>query len=201
MMKNSDITSTDLIQFESEIAKEYEEGKIKNPIHLSGTGNEEELINLFKKVGKKDWVFSTHRNHYHVLLKSQDKEWTKKQIYQSSMHTSSKKHKIFTSAIVGGNLPIALGVALAIKLKKKKDKVFCFTGDMASQMGIFWECFMYSWGHKLPIKFIIENNKLGVYTSTKKVWKHSLTLGGRNILPYNYKRKWPHHGTGVWVEF
>lgn len=200
----SKIASSDLIEFENQIAKEYENGKIANPIHLSGTGHEEALINIFKEIKKEDWVFSTHRNHYHVLLKSQDQDWVRKQIYKSSMHINSKKHKIFTSAIVGGNLPIALGVALALKLKGKKDKVYCFTGDMASRMGGFTECVMYADGHDLPIKFVIEDNKLGVMTNTGKVWGSScyqFHLKKPMVAILNYKRKWPHHGIGKWVNF
>ena len=62
------ITKKELIDFELDIKKVYESGKIKAPIHLSGN-NESELIKIFKKIHKNDWVFSTWRNHYHALLK------------------------------------------------------------------------------------------------------------------------------------
>ena len=52
------LDKNDLINFEEEIKKIYESGKIKAPIHLSGN-NEEQLIKIFKKIKKNDWVFST----------------------------------------------------------------------------------------------------------------------------------------------
>jgi TPP-dependent pyruvate/acetoin dehydrogenase alpha subunit len=191
-----------LIEFEEKIVKDYEKGKIKNPVHLSGTGNEEELIDLFKEITDQDWVLSTHRNHYHALLKIKDPEFVRKAIKKSSMHINSTKHKFMTSSIVGGNLPIAVGIALALKLKGSKDKVWCFTGDMASQMGVFHECFKYAKGHKLPIKFIIENNELGVLTPTKEAWGTKAEYGSfDNIIEIKYRRFYPHHGIGKWVNF
>jgi pyruvate dehydrogenase E1 component alpha subunit len=195
-----------LIQFEDAIAEDYKKGLIRNPIHLSGTGNEQELINIFKKIKKNDWVFSTHRNHYHALLKSNNPKWVKEQIYKSSMHINSRKYKFFTSSIVGGCIPIALGVALANRLKGSKDMVYCFIGDMASQMGIFHECIMYSDGRKLPIEYIVENNELGVETPTMYAWGtkwHNLEL----VKEIDYKRKHPHYGVydkdgkRAWVNF
>ena len=109
----------DLINFELEIKKIYEEGKIKAPIHLSGN-NEKYLIKIFKNVAAEDWVFSTWRNHYHALLKGIPPEWLKKEILKGrSMGINNLKYKFYSSAIVGGILPIALGVAKALKLKKK----------------------------------------------------------------------------------
>ena len=50
------------------------------------------------------------------------------------------EYKIYSSAIVGGSIPIALGAAWAIKFKNKKEKVFCFMGEMTSETGIVHEC-------------------------------------------------------------
>lgn len=207
------MTPQDLIDFEKDIFDNYSEGKIKAPVHLTGSidgKQEEKLIKIFKKIKPQDWVMSTHRSHYHALLKSNDPEWVKGEIFaKRSSHINSKKYKIFTSAIVGGNFPIALGTALAIKRRKGKEKVWCFVGDMASEMGIFWECIKYAAGEKLPITFIIENNGLGVYTKTKDVWKKNLTnLAFSNdnplldyVIAYKYKRRYPHYGVGKWITF
>ena len=114
------ITKQDLINFENVIANLYENKKIKGPIHLSGN-NEEQLIKIFKKIKKNDWVFSGWRNHYHALLKGCSKKHVKNQIILGrSMTLNSIKDKFFSSSIVGGVLPIALGVALSIKKKKIK---------------------------------------------------------------------------------
>ena len=61
-------TTESLIDFENLIVKHWEAGKIRGPIHLSN-GNEEQLIEIFKRIKTSDWVFSTWRSHYHALLK------------------------------------------------------------------------------------------------------------------------------------
>jgi pyruvate dehydrogenase E1 component alpha subunit len=190
----------DLINFEEEIKKIYESGKIKAPIHLSGN-NEEQLIKIFKKIKKNDWVFSTWRNHYHALLKGIPKEWLKKEIIAGrSMGINSIKHKFYSSAIVGGIIPIALGAAQAIKLKKLKSIVWVFVGDMTFETGTFHECYKFSKNFRLPIKFVIEDNNMSTNSPTSKVWgKKSVVPKG--VIKYNYRRKYPHHGTGGWVLF
>ncbi len=112
----------DLINFEKEVIQEWKKGETYGPVHLSG-GNEEQLIKIFKKIKPQDWVFSTHRSHYHALLKSKNKKWLLNEILvkANSSHINSKKYKIFTSAIVGGNIPIALGTAMGIKRKERKN--------------------------------------------------------------------------------
>jgi len=57
----------DLIDFEKKVQKVYEAGEINAPVHLSGN-NEDQLIGIFKKIDKDDWVFSNWRNHYHALF-------------------------------------------------------------------------------------------------------------------------------------
>ena len=190
----------DLINFELEIKKIYEEGKIKAPIHLSGN-NEKYLIKIFKNVAAEDWVFSTWRNHYHALLKGIPPEWLKKEILKGrSMGINNLKYKFYSSAIVGGILPIALGVAKALKLKKKNNKVWAFIGDMTFETGIFHETYKYAKNHKLPIKFVIEDNNMSTNTPTNKVWIKK-SKKQKDLIYYKYNRMYPHHGTGGWVLF
>ena len=63
----------DLIDFEKKVQKVYDAGEITAPVHLSGN-NEDQLIEIFKKIDKDDWVFSSWRNHYHALLHGFDPE-------------------------------------------------------------------------------------------------------------------------------
>ena len=200
MRKALSLTKEDLINFESEISNLYENKKIKGPIHLSGN-NEVELIRIFKNIKKNDWVFSGWRNHYHALLKGCSKNLIKKQIIIGrSMTLNSIKDKFFSSSIVGGVLPIALGAALAIKKKKTKDKVWVFVGDMTYETGVFHECYKYSRNFNLPIKFIVEDNNLSTNTPTKSAWgKKQKKL--KDVYYYSYKRKYPHHGIGKWILF
>jgi pyruvate dehydrogenase E1 component alpha subunit len=190
----------EIINFELEIKKLYEVGKIKAPIHLSAN-NEDVLIKIFKKINKKDWVFSTWRSHYHALLHGITTAWLRNKIIKGrSISIINLQKKFFSSAIVGGSLPISMGVALGLKLKKKKQKVWAFVGDMTFETGTFHETYKYSKNHKLPIKFIVEDNNMSTNTPTNKVWiKKSKTP--KDIIYYKYKRKFPHHGTGKWVLF
>jgi len=194
------LTKKELIDFELDIKKIYEAGKIRAPIHLSGN-NEVQLIKIFKKIKKNDWVFSTWRNHYHALLKGIPKAWLKKEIIEGrSMGINNKKHKFYSSAIVGGIIPIALGVAKAIKLKNKKNKVWVFIGDMTYETGTFHECYKYARNLKLPLRFVVEDNNMSTNTPTDKVWiKKTKKL--KNVIYYKYSRKYPHHGSGSWILF
>lgn len=197
------LTSKDMINFEKEIASDYEKAKIKGPIHLS-RGNEAQLLDIFKKISSKDWVFSSWRNHYHALLHGVDKKLIKKFIYSGkSMSVSSKKPKFFASSIVGGIIPIALGTALALKKNKSKNKVFCFVGDMTAETGFFYECYKYSQQKKLPLIFVIEDNNLSTNTPTDKIWGRKAFNYKlyKNVIWYKYKNSYPHHGTGKWVLF
>ena len=69
----------DLIQFENEIAKLFNAGKIRAPIHLYH-GNEKEIIKIFKNIKSKDWVFCSWRSHYQCLLKGVPKKLIKDEI-------------------------------------------------------------------------------------------------------------------------
>jgi TPP-dependent pyruvate/acetoin dehydrogenase alpha subunit len=194
------LSKIDLINFEEDIKKIYEKGSIRGPIHLSGN-NEDQLIKIFRNIKKSDWVFSTWRNHYHALLKGIPKKLLKKEILNGrSMGINFKKYKFYSSSIVGGIIPIALGCALAIKKKRAKSTVWVFIGDMTFETGTFYECYKYSKNHKLPIKFVVEDNNMSTNTPTNKVWIKKKKIP-KDIIYYKYKRKYPHHGTGNWVLF
>ena len=150
----------DLINFEKEIADLFNNKKIKSPIHLY-SGNEEFLINFFKKINKNDWIFCSWRSHYQCLLKGVPKEELRKEILNGkSISLCFPKYKIYSSAIVGGNLPTAVGVALSLKRKKRNEKVYSFIGDMTSETGIAHECIKYSRNNKLPIHFVVDRKSV-----------------------------------------
>jgi len=185
--------------FEDEIRQTYEAGKIRSPVHLSG-GNEKQLIEIFKNVRPEDWVYSTHRSHYHALLKGVPPEYVKKEILENrSIHLNHAASNFYTSAIVGGCLPIALGTAFGIKLKGLDSHVWTFVGDMASEMGCFHEATKYAQRNELPITFVVEDNGLSVNTPTQECWGNG--EGKSGIIRYNYERVYPHHGSGKWVTF
>lgn len=159
-----------LIDFEEKVLTIYEAGKIKAPVHFS-RGNEKQLIGIFKYVSKDDIVFSTWRSHYHALLHGVDEEQLLKDIVDGkSITIHSPQNKFFTSAIVNGILPIAVGSAMALKRKQSTNKVWCFVGDMSAESGIFYEALKYSIRNRLPITFVVEDNGLSTKTPTQESW-------------------------------
>jgi len=120
--RNVDITKEQLINFEKEIIEIFESGKIKAPVHLSGN-NEDALIEIFQYVDPNDWVFSTWRSHYHGLLHGIPFKWMKEEILAGrSITLCNPEYKFYTSAIVGGIIPQAVGVALGLKLEQEEIK-------------------------------------------------------------------------------
>lgn len=199
------LTKSDLINFEEKVAYEFNNGNIRAPIHLY-YGNEEQIIDVFKSVRKQDWVFCSWRSHYQCLLKGVPEDILMSEIMSGkSISLCFPKYKIYSSAIVGGSIPIALGVAWAIKLKNRKEKVFCFMGEMTSETGIAHECIKYSTNHDLPIIFIIEDNEKSVMTDTRLTWKMKKMsyekTKQKNIIYYKYSNKYPHSGAGKRIQF
>ena len=149
-----------LIDFETEVTERYEAGEIKAPVHLS-SNNEEQLIEIFKNVDKDDWVFCSWRNHYHALLHGISRDTLMDLIVRGkSMSVYSKKPKLYTSSIVGGIIPIALGTAKAQKESGSDRKTWCFIGDMTFESGIFYEAYKYAKNFNLPLQFVVEDNNL-----------------------------------------
>ncbi len=196
------MNKSELQAFTNEIKDLFDAGEIRSPVHLS-LNNEDELIKIFKEVKPEDWVFSTHRSHYHFLLKTGDTEWLKNEILENrSIHISNAKYKFFSSAIVGGCCPIALGVALGLKRKNAQNRVWCLIGDMAATTGIFYESLKYASINDLPIVFVVEDNGLSVNTPTRESWgPGDLEFDADKVRMYEYKRILPHAGGGKWVAF
>ena len=194
-----------LIAFENKIADLFNKAKIRAPIHLY-SNNEEQMIKIFKKIKKNDWVFCSWRSHYQCLLKGvPEKTLTKEIVAGKSISLCFPEHKIYSSAIVGGVLPIATGVAFSNKIQKIKSKVFCFVGEMTAETGIMHECLKFSKNKNLPIHFIIEDNSKSVCTDTRKTWSmKKLSFEGKKdkfITYYKYSLKYPHAGAGKRVQF
>ena len=192
----------DLIDFENDIISHWEGGEIKGPIHLSN-GNEKELIRIFSKIGIDDWVFSTWRSHYHALLHGMEPDKLKQKILDGkSITIVDKESKFYASAIVTGTLPIALGVAKAIKLQGSDNKVWVFLGDMAFESGIFYEVHKYARNYDLPLYFVVvEDNGVSTNTPTLDTWNGIQREIPEDVIYYKYESKFPHYGTGKWVVF
>ncbi len=197
-------STEDLIAFETDIANCFNEGLIKAPVHLYD-GNEEQIIKVFQDVTEDDWIFCTWRSHYQCLLKGVPKEQVKSDILSGkSITLCYPEQRVYSSAIVTGSIPIATGVALDIKRKNQKNKVWCFVGDMSSETGVFFENWKYAVNHDLPITYIIEDNNKSVCSETRKVWncdKLFFENENRKIIYYSYTSKYPHAGAGKRIQF
>jgi pyruvate dehydrogenase E1 component alpha subunit len=190
----------ELIHFENKIVESWEAGKIQGPVHLSG-GNEKHLIEIFKRISENDWVFSTWRSHYHALLKGVSPNWLESEILDGrSISIINREKKFYSSAIVGGIIPIATGVAMSNRRDNKNEIVWCFIGDMTFETGTFMENYKYIKNFDLPVRFVVEDNGVSTNTPTIETW------GKTNEIPidvvyYKYEKHWPHYGTGKWVVF
>lgn len=192
-------TAERLIAFEDRIAASFARREIKAPVHLAG-GNENELIQVFDRhVDREDWVLCSWRSHYHCLLKGVPEPEVEAAILAGrSIGMCFPGHRILSSAIVGGTAPIAVGLALGIKMKAEARKVVCFIGDMTAKCGIVLESMRYAAGHALPVVWVVEDNGQSVLTDTQAAW------GADNcphVVKYTYKMTRPHCGIGTQVIF
>lgn len=193
-------TTESLIDFENLIVNHWEAGKIKGPVHLSN-GNEQALIEIFKRIKTNDWVFSTWRSHYHILLKGICPVWIEEEILKGkSITLCNIDEKFYASAIVGATLSIALGTALSIKKSGSDEKVWVFVGDMSFESGIFYEVHKYARNFDLPLHFVVEDNDISTYTPTEATWNKKREIPS-DVIYYKYKSKFPHYGSGKWVAF
>lgn len=210
------LTPEDLIKFEEEVCKNFSEKKIRAPIHLDN-GNEEQLIEIFEKfVDEDDWILGSWRQHYKCLLKGVPPEKLMQAILEGkSISLCFPQYNVISSAIVGGILPIAVGIGMGIKKAKGTNKVVCFLGEMSSETGMAHECIKYSTAHKLPLLWVVEDNGKSVCTPTLPVWGlNKLTYAPEyfshpkevcpvreNVLYYRYESKYPHAGGTERVQF
>ena len=142
------------------------------------------------------------RSHYQCLLKGVPREELKAEIVAGrSIALCFPEYRIMSSGIVGGILPIALGIALGIKRSGEDARVHCFMGDMTAETGIAHECMKYAEGHDLPIQFHIEDNGLSVCTDTKEVWGAG-SIKSAKVDSFKYRPgRYPHAGAGSRVQF
>jgi TPP-dependent pyruvate/acetoin dehydrogenase alpha subunit len=200
IVRDIDWTEEKLIAFEQEIVDIWEAGKITGPVHLSN-GNEAQLIEIFKRIKETDWVFSTWRSHYHWVLKGLSADYGTQLIKEGkSITLCDTDGKFYSSAIVGGTLPIALGVASALKKDGSDEKVWVFVGDMSFESGIFYEVHKYARNFDLPLYFVVEDNGVSTYTPTESTWNTKRGIPS-DVIHYNYESKFPHYGTGKWIAF
>ena len=199
-VRDVNITPEELIAFEDKVKDAYENAQVQGPVHLS-KNNEDHLIELFQHIHEEDWVLSAWRNHYHALLHGVDPDKLFSWISEGrSMGTNNTNPNFYASSIVGGIIPLALGVAAGLKRSNSSRRVWCFIGDMTMETGVFNEAYKFSQNLNLPLQFVVEDNNLSVHTPTDKAWGQRMNVP-ENVIYYPYEMSYPHHGTGKWVNF
>lgn len=180
---------------EEEIAKRYNESKMRCPVHLS-IGQEGVSAAFSQLVTKKDFAVSSHRGHAHYLGKGGNLNKMIAEIYGKktgcskgrggSMHLIDLDVNFMgTSAIVGNSIPIGVGLGLSAKLKNTNQISFIFFGEGAIEEGVFYESINFATLKKLPVIFICENNLYSVYSplSVRQPKGRSISKMVRNIGP------------------
>ena len=191
----NNITKQELIDFENKMMILFEEGYLPFLMHFCG-GNENQLIELFSNINKSDYILSTHRTHYHYLLAGGSSDDLEEKIKNgNSMFIFNKELNFLSSSILAGNAGIAAGIALALKLKKSTQKVWCFAGDGAEDEGHLYEAIKFVESAKLPCTFIIEDNNRSVYSSKEDRNSSYIMNWPSCVIRYNYIPVYPHAGT------
>ena len=164
-------------KYEESIYYLFLEGIMPGTIHQS-TGEEASAVGMLYDLRKDDWMASTHRPAGHDIAKGISVKAMMCEMFGKAegccggkggaMHTGDiSVGAMVANAIVGGNLPIAAGVALAFKMQKKDNVVVCFFGDGASNEGSYHETMNAAGLWKLPVVFVCENNLYSANTSIK----------------------------------
>lgn len=165
-------------RFEEKVRELYMLGKIKGLAHPY-VGQEAVAVGVCEALDKNDCILSTHRGHGHSLAKGIHPKYLLAELFGKvtgvckgiggSMHTTDpEKGVIFSSAIVGGTIPIAVGVGLALKMQNKNNVAVSFFGDGAVNTGAFHEALNLASLWKLPVIFVCENNQYALSTSVKR---------------------------------
>ena len=165
--------------FEENAQRVYMQGKIRGFLHLY-IGQEAIAVGAISTLNDDDYVIGHHRAHGHALAKGVDPKAIMAELYGKATGTNGGKggsmHVFDASryfmgghAIVGGQLPIAVGLALAIKRRKENRVVICFFGDGAVSEGEFHESMNMASLWKLPVIFLLENNFYGMGSHVEQV--------------------------------
>jgi len=159
---------------EETIAERYSEQKMRCPTHLS-VGQEAVAAGVGAALRRDDLAVSGHRAHAHYLGKGGDLNAMIAEIYGKetgcsrgkggSMHLIDEAAGFMGStAIVGGTVPVGVGLAYGMKVKRT-DQVSCiFIGEAVAETGVFFEALNFAVLKKLPVLFVCENNLYSVYS-------------------------------------
>ena len=162
-------------RFEEKCAELYTQEKIRGFLHLY-IGEEAVAVGAMQVLGPDDAVVATYREHGHALVRGVPANAIMAEMYGKqegcsrgrggSMHLFDAAARFYGgNAIVGGGLPIAIGLALADKMEGRANVTACFFGEGAAAEGEFHESLNLAALWKLPVLFVCENNLYAMGTA------------------------------------
>jgi pyruvate dehydrogenase E1 component alpha subunit len=165
-------------RFEEEAGRQYQRGKAGGFLHLA-IGEEATIVGTTSVMRPDDYLIGTYRTHGHAIARGTEPKRVMAELFGredgtargrgGSMHIfDSEKRFMGGYGIVGGNLPLAAGLALASDYKGMDEVTVCMFGDGASNTGNFGETMNLAALWKLPVVFILENNLYGMGTHVER---------------------------------
>ena len=165
-------------KFEEAAEQSYIRGLIHGTMHLS-IGQEASAVGAVAPLRADDYILSTHRGHGHCIAKGADTKLMFAEFFGKdngycrgrggSMHIADVAGgNLGANGIVGGGLPIAVGVGLSAKMRRSGQVCMVFFGDGASNEGAFHEALNLAAIWRLPVVFVCENNQYGMSMSTAR---------------------------------
>jgi pyruvate dehydrogenase E1 component alpha subunit len=170
-------------RFEEKCAELYSAGKIRGFLHLY-VGEEAIAAGIIPSLRPEDALVSTYREHGHALCRGVPPGAIMAEMYGKaegcsggrggSMHLFDASRRFYGgNAIVGGGLPLAVGLALADRMQGRPQVTACFFGDGAAVEGVFHESMNLAALWKLPVLFVCENNLYAMGTAL--MYEHAQT--------------------------
>ena len=155
--------------FEEQAEQSYMEGKVHGTMHLS-IGQEASAVGSISTLNPDDYILSTHRGHGHCIAKDPDLNLMMAEFYGKeigycrgrggSMHIADLAGgNLGANGVVGGGIPMAVGVGIGLKMKGEGQVLICFFGDGAVSTGAFHESMQLAVLFHIPVVFICENNQ------------------------------------------
>ncbi|MGA8745817.1 MAG: pyruvate dehydrogenase (acetyl-transferring) E1 component subunit alpha [Solirubrobacterales bacterium] len=165
-------------RFEEEAGRQYQRAKAGGFLHLA-IGEEATIVGTASVMAEGDYLIGTYRTHGHAIARGTEPRRVMAELFGrvdgtsggrgGSMHIFDRGHRFMGGyGIVGGNLPIAAGLALASEYKGEDAVTVCMFGDGASNAGNFGETMNLAALWKLPMLFMVENNLYGMGTSVER---------------------------------
>ncbi len=165
-------------EFEESCAEQYTKGHITGFLHLY-SGQEAVAVGSTHALHKDDFILSAYREHAQAIVRGAEPRRVMAELFGKatgickgkggSMHLFDPELAFMGGyAIVGGQFPIAVGLAFASKFRKEGRIAACFFGDGAVNQGTFHESLNWARLWELPVLFVCENNAYGIGTSVER---------------------------------